>query len=268
MTAQPIELTEASVNRYSSEEFSLVVSEMYQEPTIQGEGPAIGTPCWFLRLGGCNLHCSWCDTAYTWAFSPRLAQLSDFKTQYDPRVELKKVKTPDVLSWLRESYRQWPSVRTLVISGGEPLLQDRALEILLRGLRGEFALWEVHVETNGTIFPTHSSQYFDLISVSPKLKSSGNSLEERRQIRPLSQLASLPQSVFKFVAAGPEDLEEIDTLTRSCGIDPERIYIMPEGVTQQALQEHSKALVMEVIQRGYRMTPRLHIQLFGNVRGR
>ena len=47
---------------------SLAVSEIFG-PTLQGEGPSSGRRAMFLRLAGCNLSCSWCDTAYTWDWS-------------------------------------------------------------------------------------------------------------------------------------------------------------------------------------------------------
>ena len=44
----------------------LRVNEVYDRPTVQGEGPHVGRLCTFVRLWGCNLHCRWCDTPYTW----------------------------------------------------------------------------------------------------------------------------------------------------------------------------------------------------------
>jgi 7-carboxy-7-deazaguanine synthase len=57
----------------------LVVSEVFG-PTIQGEGPHAGQRAAFVRLGGCNLTCTWCDTAYTWD-----------ARRYDLRAELHRV---------------------------------------------------------------------------------------------------------------------------------------------------------------------------------
>ena len=68
----------------------LPVSEVFG-PTIQGEGPHAGRRVYFVRLGGCNLSCSWCDSAYTW----------DGET-YDLREELTPSTALDVLARLHE----------------------------------------------------------------------------------------------------------------------------------------------------------------------
>jgi 7-carboxy-7-deazaguanine synthase len=91
--------------------------------SIQGEGSKIGTPCQFLRLSGCNLDCSWCDTKYSW------------KEGHD-----------------RDVYQLYEGLNTtnlpLVVTGGEPLLQQDELVFLFRNLGRK--IW---METNGTIRP-------------------------------------------------------------------------------------------------------------------
>src|SRR3954454_2624284 len=106
----------------------LVVSEVFG-PTWQGEGPSIGRRCGFVRLGRCNLACTWCDTKYTWDWS-----------QYDPSVELTRRTVADVVA-----ERPPMDVRMVVAPGGEPLLQQRALVPLLSACRGRG--WRAEVET-------------------------------------------------------------------------------------------------------------------------
>src|ERR1700674_1282213 len=145
---------------------SLVVSEVFG-PTFQGEGPSIGRRCSFLRLGGCNLHCSWCDTPYTWDWTGRNGK------KYDPKVELSRMSTADVMASLSATHTEM-----LVISGGEPLLQQRALLPLLEAAaeRG----WWTEIETAGTIAPTiETTERVSRFNVSPKLANSGNRLERR-----------------------------------------------------------------------------------------
>src|SRR5262245_52198924 len=65
---------------------SLVVSEVFG-PTWQGEGPSIGRRCGFVRLGRCNLACTWCDTPYTWDWE-----------RYDPAKELHRRLVTEVVA--------------------------------------------------------------------------------------------------------------------------------------------------------------------------
>ena len=88
----------------------LVVSEVFG-PTFQGEGPSTGHRAAFVRLGRCNLTCTWCDTPYTWDWE-----------RFDPSVELSR---RTVAALLAEIEAMAPEI--VVVTGGEPLLQQRRL---------------------------------------------------------------------------------------------------------------------------------------------
>src|SRR3977135_1497228 len=107
---------------------TLVVSELFG-PTLQGEGPSAGQRAGFVRLGRCSLNCAWCDTPYSW----------DWK-RYDPAVELRELEVGAVAARIRAM-----DVPMVIVPGGEPLLQQRAVVALLRLLPG----LAVEVETNG-----------------------------------------------------------------------------------------------------------------------
>jgi len=79
--------------------------------SLQGEGPTIGTATVFLRLATCNLACTWCDTKYTWDWD---------HYRYDD--EVISMETSSV----RDSILAFDCPH-LVITGGEPLLQQRDL---------------------------------------------------------------------------------------------------------------------------------------------
>jgi GTP cyclohydrolase I len=133
----------------------LYVAEVFG-PTFQGEGPSAGQRAGFVRLGGCNLACTWCDTAYTWD-----------ARRYDLRAEIGPQSVAQLLAALDAM-----AVPLVVITGGEPLLQTRALTPLVaalstRGLR-------VEVETNGTRPPPGWPWAGITFNVSPKLAHSGN----------------------------------------------------------------------------------------------
>lgn len=233
---------------------TLLVSEIFG-PTLQGEGPSTGRPCMFLRLGGCNLQCVWCDTPYTWD-----------ATRFDLRQELKQMGFMDIKNKLNVGR---PGIM-LVVSGGEPLLQDLQLmhffDSLAKGTPAQQAT-RVEVETAGTLIPTHTWPYVDQFNVSPKLAHSGNSLSKRRRLEVLKWFGASGKSIFKFVCVEDDDLNEVDEIVQEARIMRDRVYIMPEGITQEKIDEHTRALVPSVLARGYNLTQRLHITLWGNRRG-
>lgn len=252
----------------------LIISELYNKPTVQGEGPHLGTPCTFMRLGGCNLQCGvgwendsyiWrCDSAYTWDWTGVAGK------RFDPRVELTKRPYEDIIAWLK-GFSDTTRVRTLIITGGEPLLQDRGIAELMRELWTPpnstwWSKWQVHVETNGTIQPVDSDKYINFYCVSPKLANSGNAMIKRFNASALVWFARR-QAAFKFVVSSVDDLAEVDDIVVSIGIPATQVYIMAAGTDNDTLTGVQAAVVDEVIGRGYNLTTRLHIQLFGNTRG-
>ena len=219
--------------------------------TVQGEGASAGVPAVFLRLAVCNLRCSWCDTKYTWDWS-----------QYDYGREVAAVAADEA----RERIRALGTGR-VVVTGGEPLMQQRSLAGLLAGLRADG--YECEIETNGTLAPTEAmlaavSQW----NVSPKLANSDNTLERRRVPGALRAFSRLDNAWFKFVIVEPGDVAEVEGLAREFDIPARRVMLMPEGTTREALERRSGWLAETCAERGYRFTTRLHILAWGNERGR
>jgi len=225
---------------------ALVVNECFG-PTVQGEGPSIGRRCGFVRLGRCNQACTWCDTAYTWNWE-----------QFDPAVELHDMSVDDVLARVDAM-----DVEMVVVSGGEPMLQQRALEPLLRAVKERG--WRVEIETAGTIAPSMTDGLVDQWNVSPKLANSGNPLERRYKPNVLRAFESTDRAIFKFVACDPSDLDEVQTIVDECGLTD--VWIMPEGTDSSTLQRRSSELADDVIKRGWNLTTRLQILVWGNRRG-
>ncbi len=107
--------------------------------TIQGEGFHTGKPAYFIRLGGCDVGCRWCDAKYTW--NPKLYPPVEIQTVVD-----RALACP---------------AQAIVITGGEPLLYP--LDRLTASLRAEGL--EIFLETSGT----HPfSGVFDWVCLSPK----------------------------------------------------------------------------------------------------
>ena len=255
---------------------TLLVSEIFK--SVQGEGVNLGTPTVFLRLAVCNLHCWYCDTKYTWMYSKETLELvkkdmerlaiPDDKIPRDIRVyaqseEARSVPVGDVESEIRAF-----NPDHLVITGGEPMLQQRQLVYLLRRLKIKCKDYFVEVETNGTIKPDENIlPLVDQWNVSPKLESSGNSRFAREKKSVLEYFASLRNSFFKFVVQNDADLAEVESLARQTSIAPGKIILMPEGTEASVLKERTVWLSEVCESKGYRLTPRLHILLWGNRRG-
>jgi 7-carboxy-7-deazaguanine synthase len=117
----------------------LKITEIF--PSIQGEGLRQGEATIFIRLSGCNLRCSFCDTKYAW----------EQGQQYSVARVLEEVRK------IRKSFpAQW-----VCLTGGEPLLQD--INGLTKALKKEGL--KIQVETNGTLYRTLPVDWY---SVSPK----------------------------------------------------------------------------------------------------
>lgn len=233
------------------------VSEIFT--SVQGEGRFMGRPSTFLRLGRCNLHCVWCDSAYTWRFSDKLEH--EYDKVYSEDEELKPMAVRDVFKQLVVCA---PS--HVVITGGEPLLQPEPIKELLRLFMRDHRPWTVEFETAGTLSPILSPWFPTFYTVSPKLANSGNNFNLRRRWEKLAELVE-EDSVFKFVVCDTLDLEEVDEIVRHLRLSPNRVYIMPEGTNSEALKRGLQLLVEPAMARGYQLTTRLQIEIFGNKRG-
>ena len=123
------------------------------------------------------------------------------------------------------------------------------------------------METNGIHVPEPELvEHVDRFNVSPKLANAG--IERSRRYKPdvLRTFQATGKAVFKFVVCEPPDLEEIDAVVAECGLTD--VWVMPEGTDAQTLVARAQRLADEVVARGWQLTPRLHILLWGDERGR
>jgi 7-carboxy-7-deazaguanine synthase len=233
--------------------------------SIQGEGPNAGRIRTFLRLSGCNLHCVWCDTAYTWKGTPFRHERDTPDAPYKFALEHEAIRlsVDDIVATAvplaSEGY---------VITGGEPLMQRGALPALIDALKTSSPAALVEIETNGSIIPPPAlAERVDLFVVSPKLAHSGNEAAVALRADALTAFAALPRAVFKFVARSAEDVAIAADIARTHGIAASRVYVMPEGTDAETLEARAKILAPAIIEQGFNFTPRLHIALFGAARG-
>lgn len=227
--------------------------------SLQGEGPRAGRPSVFLRLAACNLWCRWCDTPYTWRWSAQHPH--EDGTTYDKAIEVLSVAPAALVTRILQL-----DCAHLVVTGGEPLLQQRALVPVLQALRSR-GLQTVDIETNGTIAPSPElREQVDLFVVSPKTSSSGVP-ENVRLPASLAGFARLDSAAFKFVVANPQDLDEVRALVQRLGLPHDRVWLMPEGRTSQVLRNGAAWLAPVCQQEGFWLSDRLHVHLYGDTRG-
>jgi 7-carboxy-7-deazaguanine synthase len=225
-------------------------------PTFQGEGRALGQRCGFVRLGNCNLDCgrgpgaTWaCDTPYSWDWE-----------RYDPASELSVRRIEDIVAQL-EAIR----VNHVVITGGEPLIQQRRLVPLLYAAAQR--CWTIEIETNGTIAPMPAvAGLVTRFNVSPKTRGSGVPAALALRKGALAALRDSGRAVFKFVARDAAELDEIGRVVDEHGLAP--VMIMPAGTSAEEILHVSRGLAGPVLAKGWDLTSRLHVLLWGDERGR
>ena len=273
--------------------------------SVQGEGHYVGAPSVFLRTFGCNFRCKLfgrAKTDSTEGNNPEVQTIIDNIDQYKKFEDLPLARTgcdtyasiyPEFKRFAQkeESTRiaeqlrdllptkafsgQPASFYHLVITGGEPLLGwQRAYVDLLESLPD---LKHLTFETNGTqmlqdqlieFLNTNRPDLEVTFSVSPKLSASGETWENAIKPDVLASYRRVNNRILytKFVVGGEEDFEEVDRAIAELGYN-NGVYIMPVGGCLEEYQASSLPVADACLKRGYRFTPRLHINLYGNVWG-
>lgn len=205
--------------------------------SLQGEGLSLGRKSCFVRMAGCNLSCTFCDTAYA-----RTVESAAY------------VDVPTIL-------RAIPAKTPVVITGGEPMLYD--LEPLLRGIYGrEGREAIIEIETNGTIFaPYYHVQFI----VSPKFDFPQSYKQE--VIKAFEERGA----IFKFVIRDRADFDHVMHLHDALWLSS--IVLMPEGTKADEIIRLSRDIAKwmcteERDLRNVRLIPRLHTLLWGATRER
>ncbi len=226
------------------------IAEIFE--SVQGEGRFLGTPSVFVRTSGCNLRCWYCDTPYT-SWEPEGIE----RSWESVLGEVEQFESPHV-----------------VVTGGEPMLHAEMVS-LTRALaeRGRF----VTIETAATVdLPVHA----DLMSISPKLSNSTPHEERagdwaarhdraRHNVTVVRRLIRDFDYQLKFVIDQPADVQEVlRYLEELPQVDRSHVWLMPQATTAATLAEKTAWLQPETERIGLRFTSRLHIELYGNVRGK
>ena len=255
--------------------------------SVQGEGICTGTPSIFIRLSGCNLHCMFknpdgeitpCDSP----FASIMAEKPQFTSIFEVAQEVTSI------------LEQYPEVKHIVVTGGEPMIQQKALESLFDIIIAIDPDVFITIETNGTIRPSEKMIHtVDLWSISPKLQSSAHfegtdipkEVQKRHNLLRInpqvlsSYITKGSAGQLKFVYTGKECVPEIEFLLENIKgkltgevlntfIYDWDVLLMPEGICSSELNKSiDNGLLDACYKHGWRMTDRLQIRVWGNTRG-
>lgn len=265
--------------------------------SIQGEGKWTGTPSVFFRTFGCNLTCAGfgqprgelipeedmphmkldisnitsiedlpvldigCDSSASW--SKKYKHLSPFATTEEIVPELTK-------------YAPWSQYNHLVITGGEPLLGWQKAYIEMFEHPDMSNLTHLTFETNGSkLVQDDFAEYLNTRDLdvtwmcSPKLSLTGE--DQTITINPNALLTmnkvNNSNINLKFVIRDEEDISEVENAVAKydeAGVKIEDVFLMPEGATIEGQELTERAVADICMKYGYKFSPRLHINLFGN----
>ncbi len=190
--------------------------------TLQGEGPNVGTPAIFIRLGGCNLACDFCDT------------------EFDSYQEM---SLKDILLQIQNILQKNPKIRLAVITGGEPMRQP--ITKLCQELQNIDL--KVQIETNGTIFRDLPKEV--QIICSPKIS--------KQKYYPIREDLLPKIDAFKFIISKREPYNQIAKIDQNKLNIP--IYLQPMDEYDQTKNKENLDLAIKLcLENGYILSLQTH----------
>lgn len=246
----------------------LPISEIFG-PTLQGEGAMAGALTHFVRVGGCDYRCSWCDTPY--------AVLPEFRSTWN------KMPVTDIVKRVKE-LGPATDVPWVTISGGNPALFN-GVDMLRRSLQRTTGRYRVAIETQGSLAPEWL-QRFDHVCLSPKPPSSGMTVDIAKLHEAYDVARRAVSHSVKIVVFDDTDLEwALDVLSHlpnliEFGSVVTPLYLsagtpqgQPNEPTQDEIIDRTKWLKDALASRRHshldiRILPQLHVLLWGTARGK
>ena len=213
------------------------LNELFQ--TLQGEGYFTGVPAIFIRLQGCPVGCSWCDTKHTWQQDPlEEVPVGDIPLKTADSAKWALVSTEEMLEIITQ---QGYTARHVVITGGEPCLHDLFALTQMLEQQG----YSCQIETSGTHEVRCTSQTW--VTVSPKVGMRGG-------------LEILPQALqradeIKHPVARARDIEQLEALLATLDDDKPRIIAL-QPVSQQ--EAATRLCIETCIARNWRLSMQTH----------
>ncbi len=204
--------------------------------SIQGEGVEIGLPTVFVRLFACDLRCTWCDSMYA-------VEGTDFK---DMSIE-------EVTAEIERF-----NCKRVCFTGGEPLIQQKGLEILAKDLVHDG--YEIILETSGHKEPPPVF-WTDSCLISMDCKCPGSGMEKRMDFELMEKLR--PNDQLKFVIQDEADYEYAKGILKKYKIKANIIF---QPVYGSSLKWLTGRVLEDRLER-VRVLPQLHKIIWGDIRG-
>lgn len=212
------------------------VNEVFQ--TIQGEGRYTGTPAIFVRLQGCPVGCSWCDTKHTWTLDPELAITPDqLLAKRGDSPSWTGITPAALLALFRQQGYQ---ARHVVITGGEPCMFD--LTSLCQTLHA--AGYSTQIETSGTFEIKAPPDTW--VTVSPKLNMPGG--------YPVLPSALKRADEIKHPVAMQKHVDELVALLDLHQLNGKLVYLQP--ISQQ--KRATELAIASCIKHNWRLSVQVH----------
>lgn len=212
------------------------INEFFE--TIQGEGAFTGQPSIFIRLQGCPVGCSWCDTKHTWEI-----ELSD-----EVSAEQMLSKTEETAKWasftpakmLELIEEKGYQAKHIVITGGEPCMVDLTPLCVMFESKG----YSTQIETSGTFDVRTTPTCW--VTVSPKINMRGG----------YDILASAMHRAneIKHPIAKPSHVEDLKALLKRHQIENKAIYLQPISQKERA----TELAISTCIENNWRLSIQVH----------
>jgi len=212
------------------------INELFE--TIQGEGSFTGQPSIFIRLQGCPVGCSWCDTKHTWEIDPQLQVAGDVmlaKTQESDYWS--ELSVEQILETIKEQGYQ---AKHIVLTGGEPCMVD--LKPLCEAL--EQKGFSCQVETSGTFEILVSDNCW--VTVSPKVNMRGG--------YKILNSAMLRANEIKHPVATEQHVDDLKALLAEHQIKKTPVYLQPISQKPRA----TELAIQTCIENNWRLSVQVH----------
>lgn len=212
------------------------INEFFE--TIQGEGSFTGQPSIFIRLQGCPVACSWCDTKHTWDINLDDSVSTEIMaSKREETTQWANMSVEQILDWVKTQGYQ---AKHIVITGGEPCMVD--LTPLCSGF--EELGYSTQVETSGTFEVRVTDKCW--VTVSPKINMKGGYKILRSALDRANEI--------KHPVATQHHVDELTDLLAEHEVTNTPIYLQPISQKQRA----TELAIETCIKNNWRLSIQVH----------